>query len=66
MEHFIGKLKKDITKEEALSVAKNYMADNLMVTSIDSVFKVDKRHEYRKKRLPAYVISYDNDEALKA
>ena len=28
--------------------------------------KVDKHHEYREKLLPAYVISYKNDEALNA
>lgn len=61
-----GKLKKGITKEEALNVAKNYMKDNLKVAAIDPVFEVDKHHEYREKLLPAYVISYDNDEALKA
>ena len=58
--------KKSITKEEALYVAKNYMKDHLKVTTIDSVFDVGKKHEYREKLLPAYVISYDNNEVLKA
>ena len=61
-----GKLKNRITKEEALYVAKNYMKDNLEVTSIQEINTIDKHHEYREKLLPAYVISYKNDEALKS
>lgn len=61
-----GKIKSEITKEEALYVAKNYMIGDLKVDSVDKISKVDKHHEYREKLLPAYVISYKNDEALKA
>lgn len=61
-----GKLKNRITKEEALYVAKNYMKDNVEVTSIQEINAIDKHHEYREKLLPAYVISYKNDEALKS
>ena len=58
--------KNKISEEEALYVAKNYMKDNLEVATIEQIKKVDKHHEYREKLLPAYVISYKNDEALKA
>lgn len=61
-----GSPKNNITKEEALYVAKNYMIADLEVESIKEISKVDKHHEYREKLLPAYVISYKNDEALKA
>ena len=61
-----GTIKNSISKEEALSVAKNYMKPDLKVASIVQINEVDKHHEYREKLLPAYVISYDNDEALKA
>jgi len=61
-----GKLKRNITKEEALYVAKNYMKDDLEVLTIKQISKVGKHHEYREKLLPAYVISYTNDDALKA
>jgi uncharacterized iron-regulated membrane protein len=61
-----GKLKSKITKEEALYVAKNYMKQGLKVTNIEQIIKVDKQHEYREKLLPAYVISYETDNALKA
>lgn len=58
--------KNKISEEEALYVAKIYMKDNIEVTTIEQIEKVDKHHEYREKLLPAYVVSYKNDEALKA
>lgn len=61
-----GEAKKSISEEEALSVAKNYMKDGLKVTDIKKINEVDDYHEYREKLLPAYVISYNTDEALKA
>jgi len=61
-----GDVKNSITKEEALYVAKNYMKSDLKVTKIEQINEVDKHHEYREKLLPAYVISYQTDEALKA
>ena len=61
-----GSIKTNITKEEALYVAKNCMKEGLEVSSIDKIDETDKHHEYRKKLLPAYVISYRSDEAIKA
>lgn len=61
-----GKKKENITKEEALYVAKNYMKKGLEITSVQQINEVDKHHEYREKLLPAYVISYKSDVALKA
>lgn len=60
-----GTPKKSITKEEALYIAKNHMQDDLVVASIEQINEVGKHHEYREKLLPAFVISYNNDEALK-
>lgn len=42
------------------------MKTDLKVNNIQKIEKVDEHHEYREKLLPAYVISYDNDKALKA
>ncbi|MCG8184408.1 MULTISPECIES: hypothetical protein [Tenacibaculum] len=42
------------------------MKEGLEVSSIDKIDETDKHHEYRKKILPAYVISYKSDEAIKA
>jgi len=61
-----GKLKNNITEEEALYVVKNYMKDDLKIASVQKITNVGKHHEYREKLLPAFVISYTNDEALKA
>jgi len=60
-----GKTKDGISKEEALSVAKRYIKNNLKVKNVNLITKVDKKHEYRERLLPAYVISYEGDEALK-
>ena len=61
-----GTPKKNITEKEALYVAENYMKDGLEVATVEQVSEVGKHHEYREKLLPAYVISYETDEALKA
>jgi hypothetical protein len=61
-----GKLKHGITKEEALYIAKNQMKNGLEVAAVEQIQDVGMHHEYREKLLPAYVISYKTDEALKA
>ena len=61
-----GKLRSGITKTEALYVAKNYMKQGLEVVAIDLIKETGKHHEYRKKLLPAFVISYKSDENIKA
>jgi hypothetical protein len=61
-----GSLKTNITKEEALYIAKLNMKNGLELESIEQINETGKHHEYREKLLPAYVISYESDEALKA
>ncbi|HRW43653.1 MAG TPA: PepSY domain-containing protein [Flavobacteriaceae bacterium] len=61
-----GKLKKGITEAEALYVANQFMKQSLKVVKVERIDKVEKKHEYREKLLPAYIISYDNDEGLKS
>ena len=61
-----GSLKNHITKEEALYIAKLNMKSGLEVESIEQINETGKHHEYREKLLPAYVMSYKSDEALKA
>jgi hypothetical protein len=60
-----GALKKGITEREALYVANQFMDKSLKVIDVKLISEVDKKHEYRERLLPAYVMSYDNDEALK-
>jgi uncharacterized iron-regulated membrane protein len=61
-----GSPKNSITKDEALYIAKNYMKSDLVVENVEQIYKTGKHHEYRERLLPAYVISYKSDEALKA
>lgn len=61
-----GELKKGITESEALHVSNQFMDKSLKVSNIKLIDEIDKKHEYREKLLPAYVISYKTDEALKA
>jgi uncharacterized iron-regulated membrane protein len=61
-----GRVRDGITEKEALYVAKNYMREGLEVIAIDLINETGKHHEYRKKLLPAYVISYKSDENIKA
>lgn len=61
-----GSPKNSITQDEALYIAKNYMKEGLEVESVEQITEVGKHHEYREKLLPAYVISFKTDEALKA
>ncbi|WP_033960355.1 PepSY domain-containing protein [Psychroserpens jangbogonensis] len=61
-----GDLKINITKDEALYIAKLNIKNDLEVESIELINETGKHHEYREKLLPAFVISYESDEALKA
>jgi uncharacterized iron-regulated membrane protein len=61
-----GKLKSEITEEEAIYVTKQYMKKELQIVNVELITEVGKQHEYREKLLPAYVIAYANDKALKA
>jgi len=63
---YTGNIKNGINKEEALSIAKNNMKEGLKFLSIEKITETGKHHEYREKLLPAYVISYDSAENIKA
>ena len=61
-----GKIKQGILKEEALSIAQDFIKKEMQVKDIKLIKKVNKHHEYREKLLPAYVISYEGNDNLKA
>ena len=61
-----GQKKSELTKDEALYVASNYMKQGLEVASVKKISETGKHHEYREKLLPAYVISYKAGDNLKA
>lgn len=61
-----GKLKEGISENEALALAKIHMNKELEVENIELITETNKHHEYRKRLLPAYVISYNHNEDVKA
>ena len=61
-----GKIKTGISKTEALSIAKRYVKKTMLIKDIQLINKTDEHHEYRGRLLPAYVISYQNEGAIKA
>ena len=61
-----GQEKEGITEEEALYIAKNRMKEGLIPNGVHKIEEVGKHHEYRERLLPAYVISYDGNDNLKA
>ncbi len=61
-----GIIKNGVTEFEALSIAQKHIISTLNVKAIDLITEVGKHDEYREKPLPAYVISYDNQNKVKA
>ena len=61
-----GEYKKEITREEALREVNRHMRSDLKVLSVERLEAVGKHHEYRGRALPAYVVSYDHPENVKA
>ncbi|MFX0555532.1 PepSY domain-containing protein [Maribacter sp. CXY002] len=61
-----GIFKKEISKDEALSITKKYMLPELKVSHIERIEEVGRHSEYRGRPLPAYAISYDAPENIVA
>ncbi len=61
-----GERKAEISQKEALEEATRHMRSDLKVLSVDKLTETGKHHEYRGRSLPAYVISYDHPENVKA
>ncbi len=61
-----GHLKAGVSEEEALAVALREMSSELKVKGVEVIEETDEHHEYRGRKLPAYVISYDSPENIKA
>ena len=61
-----GSLKENVSEQEALAVAERQMSPELKVKKVEVIHETDKHHEYREKKLPAYVITYDSPENIKA
>lgn len=61
-----GERKNELTKKEALAVAEKHMKKGLEVKGIEKMDSTGKHHEYRGGPLPAYVISYQTPENIRA
>ncbi|MCM4156621.1 PepSY domain-containing protein [Gramella sp. AN32] len=61
-----GEKIREISEQQALDIASRYMLEGLEVSGIKRITKTGKHHEYRENLLPAYVISYNTNENLKA
>lgn len=61
-----GEVKKNITETEALEVAGMHMIDGLEVKNVERITSTGNHHEYRGGPLPAYVISYNTPEDIRA
>lgn len=61
-----GEVKKGLSETEAVSVADQYMIDGLEVKEVEKITSTGNHHEYRGKPLPAYVISYNTPEDIRA
>ncbi|MDT0551818.1 PepSY domain-containing protein [Urechidicola vernalis] len=56
----------EISKENALDIAAKRMNSGLEVSGIEKISSTGKHHEYREKLLPAYVISYTDNNEVKS
>lgn len=61
-----GNIKSEISENEALQIAKQYIIDKLEVESIVKITETNKHHEYRERSLPAYEITYKHKDVVKA
>ena len=61
-----GEVKRGISEAEALAIADQHMMDGLDIASVEKITSTGKHHEYRGRPLPAWVISYDTPENIKA
>ncbi len=61
-----GAVRNGISREEAKQVATHHMRSDLKIMEIMRIDSVGNHHEYRGRPLPAYVISYESSENIKA
>ena len=61
-----GKVKKEISRDEAEEIANKFMLDSLKVSGVERITSTGDHHEYRGGPLPAFVISYAGPENVKA
>jgi len=62
----LGIIKNQVTKDEALSVAKQNLIEDLKVERVELLNSTGPHHEYRTQSLPAYAIHFDHPDLLVA
>ena len=62
----LGIIKNEVTKDEALWIAKQNLIEDLKVDRVELLNSTDSHHEYRTQSLPAYAIHYDHPDLLVA
>jgi hypothetical protein len=55
-----GSLRRALTKEESIEIAKNHFLGKSEVTSVEYLTTTNIHHEYRESPLPAYAVSFDH------
>lgn len=61
-----GQVKKEISESDALQIVRRNMLPELKVSTIERIEQVDNHSEYRGRPLPAYAITYETAENIKA
>ncbi len=61
-----GEARQGITENEAIVITRSHTIADLEIESVNLITHTGNHHEYRGKSLPAYVISFDNNNKVKA
>lgn len=61
-----GKLQSEISKEQAVEVARERVVAGYKITEVSKITATGAHHEYRGRPLPAYAISFDHPQQLTA
>lgn len=56
-----GKFREALTEEEAIHLAAAHFNGAATLKSVNYITKVDEHHEYRENALPAYAVSFSNE-----
>lgn len=61
-----GEAKAGITATEAKEIARRNVLDEYEIKSVKLITETNMHHEYREKKLPAYVINFEGNEDINA
>lgn len=61
-----GQRRSGITEEEAIGIAVSHIPSDFQIVKAEVIYEVGPHHEYRDKPLPAFVLTFDDPNHLKA